>query len=334
PITDVEIRLSEQGEVLFRRPGVLLGYAKNPEARRETLEDGWIHSGDAGFLGQDGHLKIIDRARDVGRLADGTLFAPKFLENKLKFSPYVREVVCVGQTRPWVTALVNIDLAAVGNWAERRNIAYTSYTDLAQKPEVYELIQRVVERVNRRRGEPARAGAAAARGRRRQRAVRRPRRGQPGEPGHRPGGNSGDHRAQRRRQDDAAQRHQRVLPSVRGTDRVRLHRPNDAESPGRRRARHRPDLPERRPLQGHDRARQHHDRPPAEDAGELPAGSALLGPGPAPGAGASRLRGAHHRLSRDPGDPQDTGGPATVRAAETGRAGPGASRRAQAPAAR
>ena len=85
----------------------------------------------------------------MGRLADGTLFAPKFLENKLKFSPYVREAVCVGQTRPWVTALVNIDLAAVGNWAERRNIAYTSYTDLAQKPEVYELIQREVERVNR-----------------------------------------------------------------------------------------------------------------------------------------------------------------------------------------
>jgi long-chain acyl-CoA synthetase len=149
PITDVEIRLSEQGEVLFRSPGVFLGYAKNPEATRQTLEDGWIHSGDAGFLDHDGHLKIIDRARDVGRLADGTLFAPKFLENKLKFSPYVREAVCVGQTRPWVAALVNIDLVAVGNWAERRNIAYTSYTDLAQKPEVYELIQREVERVNR-----------------------------------------------------------------------------------------------------------------------------------------------------------------------------------------
>jgi len=149
PITDVEIRISGEGEVLFRSPGVFQGYAKNPEATRQTLEDGWIRSGDAGFLDHDGHLKIIDRAKDVSRLADGTIFAPKFLENKLKFSPYVREAVCIGQGRPCVTAFINIDLAAVGNWAERRNIAYTSYADLAQKAEVYELIHREVERVNR-----------------------------------------------------------------------------------------------------------------------------------------------------------------------------------------
>jgi len=149
PITDVEIRISGEGEVLFRSPGVFQGYAKNPEATRQTLEDGWIRSGDAGFLDHDGHLKIIDRAKDVSRLADGTIFAPKFLENKLKFSPYVREAVCIGQERPCVTAFINIDLAAVGNWAERRNIAYTSYADLAQKAEVYELIHREVERVNR-----------------------------------------------------------------------------------------------------------------------------------------------------------------------------------------
>jgi long-chain acyl-CoA synthetase len=145
----VQTRISETGEVLFKSPGVFQGYYKNPEATRQTLEDGWVHTGDAGFLDADGHLKIIDRARDVGRLADGTVFAPKFVENKLKFSPYVREVVCIGQGRPFVSALVNIDLAAVGNWAERRGIAYTSYTDLAQKPEVYELIRSEVARVNR-----------------------------------------------------------------------------------------------------------------------------------------------------------------------------------------
>ena len=149
PLPGVEVRISESGEVLYRSPGVFQGYFKNAEATRETLEDGWIHSGDAGVFDRDGHLKIIDRAKDVGRLADGTLFAPKYLENKLKFSPYVKEAVCVGHGRPFVAALVNIDLQSVGSWAERRNIAYTSYTDLAQKPEVYELIRQAVARVNR-----------------------------------------------------------------------------------------------------------------------------------------------------------------------------------------
>ena len=148
PMPQVEIRISEQGEVLFRSPGVFKGYFKNPEATRQTLEDGWIRSGDAGFLDASGHLKIIDRAKDVSRLAGGTIFAPKYLENKLKFSPYVKEAVCIGQDRPFVTALVNIDLVAVGNWAERRGIAYTSYTDLSQRPEVSELIQGEVARVN------------------------------------------------------------------------------------------------------------------------------------------------------------------------------------------
>ena len=149
PMPGVEIKISASGEVLFRSPGVFQGYFKNPEATRQTVEDGWIHSGDAGFLDQAGHLKIIDRARDLGRLADGTVFAPKYLENKLKFSPYVKEAVTLGPGRPYVTALVNIDLGSVGNWAERRGIAYTSYTDLSQKPEVYELIAQEVARVNR-----------------------------------------------------------------------------------------------------------------------------------------------------------------------------------------
>jgi long-chain acyl-CoA synthetase len=149
PLPGVEVRIGESGEVVYRSPGVFQGYFKNPEATRETLEDGWLHSGDAGMFDKDGHLKIIDRARDVGRLGDGTMFAPKYLENKLKFSPYVKEAVCVGHGRPFVAALVNIDLQAVGSWAERRNIAYTSYTDLSQKPEVYELVRQEVARVNR-----------------------------------------------------------------------------------------------------------------------------------------------------------------------------------------
>jgi long-chain acyl-CoA synthetase len=149
PMPEVEIKISDAGEVLFRSPGVFQGYFKNPEATRQTLEDGWIRSGDAGFLDGAGHLKIIDRAKDLGRLADGTMFAPKYLENKLKFSPYVKEAVALGPGRPYVTALINIDLGAVGNWAERRGIAYTSYTDLSQKPEVYDLIQQEVVRVNR-----------------------------------------------------------------------------------------------------------------------------------------------------------------------------------------
>jgi long-chain acyl-CoA synthetase len=149
PLPGVEVRISEAGEVLYRAPGVFVGYFKNPEATRETVEDGWVHSGDAGVVDRDGHLRIIDRARDVGRLIDGTLFAPKYLENKLKFSPYVKEAVCIGHGRPFVAALVNVDLGSVGAWAERHNLAYTSYADLSQKPEVQELIAGEVARVNR-----------------------------------------------------------------------------------------------------------------------------------------------------------------------------------------
>ena len=153
PLPGVEIRISENGEVLFRSPGVFQGYYKNPDATRETLEEGWVHTGDAGFIDHDGHLRIIDRAKDVSRLAGGTMFAPKYIENKLKFSPYIKEAVCVGQDRPYVTAMINVDLMAVGNWAERRNIPYTSYTDLSQKAEVHDLIGLEVVRVNRSLGE-------------------------------------------------------------------------------------------------------------------------------------------------------------------------------------
>ena len=126
--------------MLYRSPGVFMGYYKNPQATAETLDDGWVHSGDAGYLDAHGHLKIIDRARDVSRLDDANrpLFAPRYLENKLKFSPYIKEAVVHGQERPFVGAFINIDLEAVGNWAERRGLAYTSYTDLAARPEVYD----------------------------------------------------------------------------------------------------------------------------------------------------------------------------------------------------
>jgi long-chain acyl-CoA synthetase len=148
PVPGVEIRISPTGEVLVKSPGVFRGYYKNPEGTKETLEDGWFHTGDAGFLDHAGQLKIVDRAKDVSRLANGTIFAPKYLENKLKFSPFIKEAVCIGQERPYVTALVNIDLTAVGNWAERRGLAYTSYTDLSQKAEVSDLVQQEVRRVN------------------------------------------------------------------------------------------------------------------------------------------------------------------------------------------
>ncbi|GIX47422.1 MAG: hypothetical protein KatS3mg131_1633 [Candidatus Tectimicrobiota bacterium] len=162
PMPEVELKISEEGEVLVRSPGVFMGYYKNPQATAETLIDGWLHTGDAGYLGADGHLRIIDRAKDVSRLADAqqTLFAPRFLENKLKFSPYIKEAVVHGKDRPFVTAFINIDLEAVGNWAERRGLAYTSYTDLAARPEVYDLIAGEIARVNASLAqEPQLAGA-------------------------------------------------------------------------------------------------------------------------------------------------------------------------------
>lgn len=149
PIDGVEIRLADSGEILVRSPGLLKGYYKNPAATAEVLsEDGWYRTGDAGFLDAGGHLKIIDRAKDVGRLASGALFAPKYVENKLKFFPHIKEAVAFGDGRDKVCAFINIDFEAVGNWAERRNLPYAGYTDLACKPEVYELIADCVKKVN------------------------------------------------------------------------------------------------------------------------------------------------------------------------------------------
>ena len=150
PAKEVEIRIADDGEVMFRSPGVFMGYFKNDEATREAKTgDGWVHTGDAGFFDADGHLKIIDRAKDVGKVKDNTMFAPKYLENKLKFFPYIKEAVTFGDGRDYVAAFVNIDLEAVGDWAERRNMAYSGYTDLAGQEPVYDLIQECVEKVNR-----------------------------------------------------------------------------------------------------------------------------------------------------------------------------------------
>jgi long-chain acyl-CoA synthetase len=153
PIDGVEIKVSASGEIMVRSPGLLKAYYKNPKATEEVLTpDGWYHTGDAGFLDATGHLKIIDRAKDVGRLMgganDGAMFAPKYVENKLKFFPYIKEAVAFGDRRDKVCAFVNIDFEAVGNWAERRNLPYAGYTDLAGKPEVLELIKDCVEKVN------------------------------------------------------------------------------------------------------------------------------------------------------------------------------------------
>jgi long-chain acyl-CoA synthetase len=153
PIDGVEIRLADNGEILVKSPGLLKEYYKNPAATAEVLTpDGWYHTGDAGFLDAGGHLKIIDRAKDVGRIAggpnDGAMFAPKYVENKLKFFPFIKEAVAFGDKREKVCAFVNIDFEAVGNWAERRNLSYAGYNDLAAKPQVLELIRECVEKVN------------------------------------------------------------------------------------------------------------------------------------------------------------------------------------------
>ncbi len=149
PIEGVEIKVDASGELLVRSNGLLKGYYKNEAATREVLTaDGWYRTGDAGFLDAQGHLKIIDRAKDVGRTASGALFAPKYVENKLKFFPYIKEAVAFGDKREQVCAFVNIDFEAVGNWAERRNLPYAGYTDLAGKPEVRALVADCVTKVN------------------------------------------------------------------------------------------------------------------------------------------------------------------------------------------
>jgi long-chain acyl-CoA synthetase len=149
PCRGIDVKIGERGEVLVKSAGIFKGYFKNEEATREVIDpDGWFRTGDAGFVDPRGHLVIIDRAKDVGALADGTAFAPQFIENKLKFSPYIREAVAFGHDRPFVTAMIAIDPGTVGSWAERRGLAYTSYADLSQKLEVRGLVADEIRRGN------------------------------------------------------------------------------------------------------------------------------------------------------------------------------------------
>ncbi len=149
PIPETEVKIAESGEILMRSPAVMQGYYGNPEATAEAVdEEGWLHSGDAGYFDEDGHLIVIDRAKDVMTLHDGTKFSPQFIENKLKFSPYIREAVVFGGDWPFVAAFINIDFANVGKWAENHQLPYTTYTDLSQKPEVYAIIREHVVQAN------------------------------------------------------------------------------------------------------------------------------------------------------------------------------------------
>jgi long-chain acyl-CoA synthetase len=149
PIPGTEIRIAENGEILSRSPSVFSGYYKNDAATAEVIKDGWLHSGDAGYFTADGQLIVIDRLKDVMHLLDGTRFSPQFIENKLKFSPYIKEAVVIGDKRERITALINIDMPIVGKWAEKQRLGYTTYTDLSAKPEVYGMIEQQVRRVNR-----------------------------------------------------------------------------------------------------------------------------------------------------------------------------------------
>jgi long-chain acyl-CoA synthetase len=149
PAPNVELKIADSGEVLLRGPMLLKEYYKQPEATKESIDaDGWFHTGDAGLIDAGGHVKIIDRAKDVGKLASGAIFAPNYIENKLKFFPHIREAVAFGNGRDYVCAFVNIDIGSVGNWAERRGLPYSGYTDLAGKPEVYDLVRECIEQVN------------------------------------------------------------------------------------------------------------------------------------------------------------------------------------------
>lgn len=148
PIPGTEVKISPDGEILSRSASIMPGYYKNDEATKQTIRDGWLHSGDAGYMTDDGHLVVIDRIKDVMRLADGTQFSPQFIENRLKFSPYIKEAVVIGNDRPRLTVMICIDMGIVGKWAENQKISYTTYTDLAAKEPVYGLLEKEVEKVN------------------------------------------------------------------------------------------------------------------------------------------------------------------------------------------
>ena len=155
PIPETEIKITEEGEILTKSPSVFIGYYKNDEATAKTLVDEWLHSGDRGFIDEDGHLVVFDRSKDVMTLNDGRPFSPQYLETRLKFSPFVQEVWAIGDNRDYVTAVMCIDYAVVGKWADDKKLNYTSYPELSQKPEVYDLVQKQIEEANKDLPEPA-----------------------------------------------------------------------------------------------------------------------------------------------------------------------------------
>lgn len=156
PLPGTTVKISDEGEILIKSTSVCIGYYKNEQSTKETIEDGWLRTGDAGSLDESGHLYIIDRVKDVIRLQTGEMFSPQFIENKLKFSQYIKEAVAIGRGRPYVVAMINIDMENVGRWAEKNQITYTTYTDLSSKPEVLNLIQEQVNDVNKALPEKAR----------------------------------------------------------------------------------------------------------------------------------------------------------------------------------
>jgi len=149
PIPETEVGITAEGEIISKSPSVFQGYYKMPEETEKTLRDGWLHSGDTGFIDSEGHLVVFDRTKDVMTLSDGTRFAPQYLETRLKFSPYIKDVWAIGDKRPYVTGVVCIDYGVVGKWADDRNIAYTSYQELSQVPEVCELVRKEIVKMNR-----------------------------------------------------------------------------------------------------------------------------------------------------------------------------------------
>jgi long-chain acyl-CoA synthetase len=155
-IPETEVKITEEGEILTKSPSVFLGYYKNAEATKETLKDGWLHSGDKGFIDDDGHLVVFDRTKDVFTLKDNKPFAPQYLETRLKFSPYVKDSWVIGDKRDYITAVICIDYSVVGKWADEKKLTYTSYPELSQKTEVYELVEKQIRQANRDLPEAAR----------------------------------------------------------------------------------------------------------------------------------------------------------------------------------
>jgi long-chain acyl-CoA synthetase len=155
PIPGTEVNITEDGEIITKSPSVFLGYYKNPEATESTLQDGWLYSGDKGFIDDEGHLVVFDRTKDVFTLKDGKPFAPQYLETRLKFSPYIKDSWVIGDQRDYISAVLCIDYSVVGKWADEKKLNYTSYQELSQMPEVYDLVEKQIRLANKDLPEPA-----------------------------------------------------------------------------------------------------------------------------------------------------------------------------------